>query len=374
LTRARDRSLDVFRGATVALMILVNNPGSWDHLYPPLAHAAWHGWTLTDLVFPFFLFAVGYSMALTLPTLRAAGGVTYGSRVLRRTVAIFAIGLFINASPFLRWDEAGQLVLRDFDALRIMGVLQRIALSFGIAALIIWWGDIRAAVSSTVVLLLGYWWACIALATNADAYSLEGFFGTSIDRLVLGASHLYRGEGVPFDPEGLASTIPAVTQVLIGYVAGRWLAQRPRVDDLPWALVVSAIVLFLLAQWWSTVLPINKKLWTPSYVLLTSALALACMALLRPGLAFAGRSFIGTFCEDFGRNALLIFTLSGLLPRFLNLLLLPDGSTPLRFAYREFYAPWFDPQFASLLFAVTQLWLYWLLVRYFNHRGWYWRV
>jgi predicted acyltransferase len=374
LTRARDRSLDVFRGATVALMILVNNPGSWDHLYSPLAHAAWHGWTLTDLVFPFFLFAVGYSMALALPALRAAGAVIYGTRVLRRTLAIFAIGLLINASPFLRWDETSQLVLRDFDALRIMGVLQRIAVSFGIAALIIWWGDVRAAVAATVALLLGYWWACIELATNADAYSLEGFFGTSIDRLMLGASHLYQGEGVPFDPEGLASTIPAIAQVLIGYVVGRWLAQRPRVDDLPWVLIASAVTLFLLAQWWSTVLPINKKIWTPSYVLLTSALAFGCVALLRPWLAFSSRSFVASCCEDFGRNALLIFTLSGLLPRFLNLVLLPDGSTPLRYAYREFYAPWFEPQLASLLFAVTQLWLYWLLVRYFNRRGWYWRV
>lgn len=355
-------------------MILVNNPGSWDHLYSPLAHAAWHGWTLTDLVFPFFLFAVGYSMALTLPALRAAGMTAYGSRVVRRTLAIFAIGLLINASPFVRWDEVGRLVLRDIDTLRIMGVLQRIALSFGIAALIVGWGDVRAAVAAIVVLLLGYWWACVALATSADAYSLEGFFGTSVDRLVLGASHLYQGEGVPFDPEGLASTIPAIAQVLIGYVAGRWLAQRSQADDLPWALMATAVVLFLAAQWWSTVLPINKKLWTPSYVLLTSALALACVALLRPWLAFSSRSFVGSVCTDFGRNALLIFTLSGLLPRFLNLVLLPDGSTPLRYAYRQLYAPWFDPPLASLFFAVTQLWLYWLLVRYFNQRGWYWRV
>lgn len=355
-------------------MILVNNPGSWESLYPPLAHAPWHGWTLTDLVFPFFLIAVGYSMALTLPTLRLAGRAILGRRVLVRSMAIFAIGLFLNASPFVRWDEFGHLVLRDFESLRIMGVLQRIALAFGVAALIVWWGDIKAATSAIVLLLLSYWWACLAFTTHPDPYSIEGFFGTSIDRAILGAAHLYRGEGMPFDPEGLVSTVPAIAQVLIGYLAGRWLSMRQTNEELPWQLIGIGIAMFLLAQWWSSVLPINKKIWTPSYVLLSSGLALMSLALLRPLLMIRIVGPVASFCEDFGRNALLIFTLSGLVPRVMSLIVLTDGSTPLRYAYQQVYAPFFDANLASLLFAMTQVWLYWMLVRYLNRRGWYWRV
>ena len=136
MSAAREPALDVFRGATVALMILVNNPGSWNALYPPLAHASWHGVTPTDLVFPFFLFAVGHALALVMPALLAGPPRVFWARVARRTALIFAIGLLLNAAPFVRWDAAGELVLRDWSQLRIMGVLQRIALCFGAAAAI----------------------------------------------------------------------------------------------------------------------------------------------------------------------------------------------------------------------------------------------
>ena len=137
----RFRSLDVFRGATVALMILVNNPGTWKAIYPPLAHASWHGWTPTDLVFPFFLFAVGNALALVMPGLRAAGPAAFWPRIAKRTLLIFAIGVLLNAAPFVRWDAAGDLVLRDWHTLRLMGVLQRIALAWGMAACFCRWGE-----------------------------------------------------------------------------------------------------------------------------------------------------------------------------------------------------------------------------------------
>ena len=199
---ARLRSLDVFRGATVALMILVNNPGSWAHLYPPLAHAPWHGCTPTDLVFPFFLFAVGNALAIVMPRLLAGPASAFWRKVIQRTVLIFAIGLFLNLSPFVRWDEAGQLVPRSLETLRVMGVLQRIALAFGAAAVIVWALGRRgehAALWAAAVLLLGYWAACLLWGAAGDAYSLQGFFGTAIDRALLGDKHLYKGEGVPFE-------------------------------------------------------------------------------------------------------------------------------------------------------------------------------
>ena len=141
----RLRSLDVFRGATVALMILVNNPGSWNALYPPLAHAPWHGCTPTDLVFPFFLFAVGNALALVMPGLKAAGARLFWPRIVKRSLIIFALGLLLNAAPFVRWDAAGDLVLKSLDTLRLMGVLQRIALSFGVAAALVWCFSARGA-------------------------------------------------------------------------------------------------------------------------------------------------------------------------------------------------------------------------------------
>jgi predicted acyltransferase len=412
-------SLDVLRGATVALMILVNNPGSWAHLYPPLAHAQWHGLTPTDLVFPFFLFAVGNALALVMPALLAGAPGLFWRRVAQRTLLIFLIGLALNASPFVRWDAAGDLVWRSWDTLRLMGVLQRIALAFGAAALIVWVLSRRTADAGPRVLwacaalLLGYWVAMLALGDRGDPYSLEGFFGTAIDRALLGAAHLYRGEGVPFDPEGLASTVPAVAQVLLGWWVGdavrTGLATAPAGaagpgarDALVARLAAQATLLLALGWLWSLVLPLNKKIWTPSYVLLSTGLAMLALALLlhlleqRPASgAGARRPLLRTtlaalgqgaarLAAAFGRNALAVFVLSGLVPRVLALWRWPDGSaadgtpawiTPLPWLYRSFFADLApDPRLGSLAFALANLALYAALAWWLDRRRIYIRV
>jgi predicted acyltransferase len=393
----RDRALDAFRGATVAGMILVNNPGSWQHLYGPLAHAPWHGCTPTDLVFPFFLFAVGASLALVMPALQRLSAGAFARRVAQRSLLIFGIGLLLNAAPFVRWDEAGALVARDPETLRVMGVLQRIALCFGAAAVIAWWGGVRAALWAAAVLLVGYWAALWAFAQGPDPYSLEGFFGTALDRALLGPSHLYQGEGVPFDPEGLASTLPAVAQVLLGFVVGVRLARRAA--DPGWwrPLLVAAAVLVAAGFVWSLALPLNKKIWTPSYVLYTTGLAVLAMAALaalldgRPGVRRDFRGPAGVLirgCEAFGRNALLVFALSGLVPRLLSLWRLPAEATlpgadaaaaatltPLQWLYRHGFEPWSaDPRLASFLYAVAMVLAYGLLARALDRRGIYFRA
>lgn len=285
----RSVCLDVFRGAAVAAMILVNNPGSWQHLYPPLAHAPWHGITPTDLVFPFFLFAVGNAMAFTLPALQRSSAADFWRRWSRRVAVIFALGLLLNASPFVRWDAAGELVWRNWDSLRFMGVLQRIALAWGGAALIVWASGRHGAWWSCIALLLVYWALCVGLAAGADAYSLEGFFGTAFDRWLLGPNHLYRGVGVPFDPEGVASTLPAVAQVLIGYLAGAAIAGAPRRDAaLVSRLFVAGLSLLVAGYFWQLGMPLNKQLWTSSYVLVSSGIALATIALLMHHIDLAG--------------------------------------------------------------------------------------
>ncbi len=402
----RLRSLDVFRGATVALMILVNNPGSWAHLYPPLAHAQWHGCTPTDLVFPFFLFAVGNALAIVMPRLLAGPASAFWRKVIQRTVLIFAIGLFLNISPFVRWDETGQLVPRSLETLRVMGVLQRIALAFGAAAVIVWLLGRRgehAALWAAAVLLLAYWVACLLWGAPGDAYSLQGFFGTAIDRALLGASHLYKGEGLPFDPEGLVSTVPAVAQVLLGCWVGRMVVGEGRPGSeapapgpaLVARLFLWATVLLVLAYAWQLQMPLNKKIWTSSYVLFTTGLAMMALASLmhlievrqgpkRQAVLWGWASFF----EVFGKNPLFVFVLSGFVPRVLGLLRwqdelnaegLPRWLSPLPWAYRNVFAPLGhvfsnDPRLGSLLFAVANLSVYWALAAWLDRRRIYIRV
>ncbi|MFZ9477703.1 MAG: acyltransferase family protein, partial [Steroidobacteraceae bacterium] len=360
VTKVRDDSLDVFRGATVAAMILVNNPGTWAHLYAPLAHADWHGWTITDLVFPFFLFAVGNALALTTSASGAESSAEFLGRWLRRTLLIFGIGLLLNAWPRVLWG--------DIDSLRVMGVLQRIALCWAIAALVIRVGGARAALPTAIVLLIGYGLACVLWAHGPDPYSLEGFFGTHLDRAVFGEPHLYRGEGAAFDPEGLGSTPPAVAQVLLGYVVAlHWLPQREASGASPkWIGVgVGLVVLGLIG---SLVMPINKKIWTSTYVLLTTGFATITLVAMWHLLRHAATprttpfSWVRRGFTAFGRNALLIFALSGLIPRTLSLVRMDDPSVAgqtislLNWIHATLFAPLFaDPRLGSLSYAVAML-------------------
>jgi len=383
LSGGRLRSLDVLRGATVALMILVNNPGSWHHLYPPLAHAGWHGCTPTDLVFPFFLFAVGNALALVMPQLQAAPPRVFWAKWVKRSVLIFGLGLLLNAAPFVRWDAAGDLVLRDWGQLRTMGVLQRIALCWAAAALIVHGLGDRIATLAIGALLLGYWAACAWLGDPSDPYGLMGWFGTEIDRAVFGTLHLYRGEGIAFDPEGLASTAPAVAQVLIGWWVGQRLQRGGANAATVASLFTTAVVLGVLAYAWQLGMPINKKIWTSSYVLLTSALAIAALATLvwRVDMAAPSTKAVPwwqTASEAFGKNALFVFVLSGLLPRLLGLLRWADGVdanglprfiTPLPWLYRTlFEGLGSDPRLGSLLFALANLAAYWALAAWLDRR------
>ncbi|MBI5260077.1 MAG: DUF1624 domain-containing protein [Burkholderiales bacterium] len=368
----RFRSLDAFRGATVALMIVVNNPGSFRAVYPPLAHADWHGCTPTDLVFPFFLFAVGNALACSMPGLERLPAAELAGKLARRVALIFGLGLLLNAAPFVRWDAQGELAWRSLDTLRLMGVLQRIALAWGAAVLIVRATGQRGVLWWVAGLLLGYWAACVGLGDAADPYSLQGWFGTALDRGLLGTSHLYRGEGVPFDPEGLASTAPAVAQVLLGYWVGERLLRQPLdAQALRW-LAGMALGLFAAAFAWQFVMPVNKKLWTSPYVLLSTAWALVLLA----GLIFhvEGRGRDGVVlraAELFGRHALPVYVASGLVPRCQALLRWHDGvnttgstrfTNPMDWAWHTVFEPLAaDPRQGSLLFALANLAGYWLL-------------
>ena len=384
MIKQRYYSLDVFRGATVAFMILVNNPGSWTHLYSPLEHAKWHGLTPTDLVFPFFLFAVGNAMAFVMPRLQEAGDAAFWKKVLTRTLLIFAIAMFLNWFPFVQWQH-DELVIKgwtwtratgELAGIRIPGVLQRIALCYFFASVIIYYAKPRGALYTGIALLVLYWILCL-VGNPSDPYSLAGWFGTSIDINLMGAEHIYHGEGVAFDPEGLMSTIPAIVQVIIGFLVGDYI-RRKGSDSLYQTLstlFVSAVVLLFFAYWWDLTFPINKKIWTSSFVLATSGLAILLLGTFVYFIEIKNyRGAWSSFFEVFGKNALFIYALSGLIPKLL--VMIHTGNTnPWSWFYEHVTSKFPGrPENGSLLFAISFVLLLWLVAWWMNKKKIYIRV
>lgn len=366
-------SLDVFRGATVALMILVNNPGNWGHIFDPLEHAPWHGCTPTDLVFPFFLFAVGNAMAFVMPRFEKAGATFFWKKVIKRTVLIFAIGIFLNWSPFVKWDGEN-LIFKVWENIRILGVLQRIAIAYFFASVIVFYAKTRGAFVIGAIILLIYWAICLLLGSSGDPYSLTGWFGTTVDIKILGISHMYKGEGVAFDPEGLASALPPIVQVIFGFLVGQYIQLKGKKFEMLAGLMMAGLVLVFAGYCWDMVFPINKKIWTSSYVLYTSGLAILTLSSLIYLIEFKSvKGVWSKFFDVFGKNPLFIFVLSGFLPRILALLRWVDHvdiSTGKKVYTSSF--PWFyehickniatDLRVGSLLYALITIAFYWLIV------------
>ena len=390
ISKERYYSLDVFRGATVALMILVNNPGSWSHIYGPLKHAPWHGVTPTDLVFPFFLFAVGNAMAFVLPRLREQGPSVFWRKVIKRTLLIFAIGLFLNWSPFVRWSGENLVFKHWVDpnnpdsGIRIFGVLQRIAVAYFFAMVISYFSSLRTAVYISLVILLLYW-ALLLVGGTGDPYSLEGFLGTRVDLAVLGIPHVYKGEGVPFDPEGIVSSIAAVSQVLFGYFTGKFIREKGKNFDMLAQLLLAGIVLAGIGLAWGLVFPINKKIWTSSYVLYTTGLAIMILGLFIYLIEFKNiKGWWSRFFDVFGRNPLFIFVMSGFLPRVIGMFRWQTGVNDQGNPVYTSFLPWFyktfcapigaDPRIGSLVYAILFITAFWLMAWWLDRKKIYIKV
>ena len=365
MTKERYYSLDIFRGATVALMILVNNPGSWSNTFSPLAHASWHGCTPTDLVFPFFLFAVGNAMSFVMPQLQQGNSSEFWKKVIKRTILIFLIGLFLNWSPFVKWSDTG-LVFKPWENVRILGVLQRIALCYFFASVIIYYGKSRMALFIGMMILVIYWVLSFALGAAGHPYSLSGYFGNAIDFNILGISHIYKGEGVPFDPEGLTSTLPAIVQVIFGFLVGEYIQLKGKNFEMLAKLLLTGVVLVLVGFIWDFSFPINKKIWTSSYVFYTSGLAIITLSMFIYLLEFNNaKGRWSQFFDVFGKNPLFIFVLSGFLPRVLALLRWVDHVDEKGEPVYTNALPWFyqnvckdvasDLRIGSLLYALCMI-------------------
>lgn len=356
-------ALDVFRGATIAGMLLVNNPGSWAAIHPPLRHAEWHGWTPTDLIFPFFLFIVGVSLTFSFAARRERGAHTTALLVAaaRRAAILFVLGLLLHAFP--SFDPA---------TLRIPGVLQRIALAYLAAAALYLLLTRRALIAAAAVLLLGYWALLTLIPVPGGAAGVlepGADLGAYIDRAVFGTQHLW-SQSRTWDPEGLLSTLPAIGTVLLGSFAGEWLRSARTPERRVAGLLLAGIAATLAGVAWGSVFPINKNLWTSSYALFTAGIACMVLALCywlvdvkeyrRAALPFT----------VFGMNAIAAFFLSSLTARILVLIHVPAGVETVAlktWLHATLFVPYLSPRNASLAFALCYV-LLWLGIMSVLHR------
>jgi predicted acyltransferase len=366
--QTRFLSLDVFRGMTVAGMILVNTPGSWSYVYAPLRHAPWNGCTPTDLVFPFFLFAVGNALSFSMSKYQALGNGEVLKKIFTRTALIFAIGLLLTLFPFIRWQE-NEFVFKQLENLRIFGVLQRIALAYMGGALIVHFFKPMKAFIVAGFLLIAYW---LVLLTFGDL-TLEGNAVLKLDSWLIGESHMYKGyssavlnQNIAFDPEGLLSTIPAMASVVLGFLVGKYIKEKGSSYETIAHLLVTGAVSLFVALCWDMVFPINKPLWSSSYVFYTTGLAMIILSVILFVVEMKNEQRWTNPFVLFGKNPLLIFVLSGVIVKIYGLIRIGDTN-----AYGGLYKYVFQPLagnfFGSLLFAISHVLLFlaigWLLDR-----------
>jgi predicted acyltransferase len=350
-TSTRLVSLDVFRGITIAGMLLVNNPGSWGNIYPPLQHAHWNGWTPTDLIFPFFVFIVGVAMTYSFGKMLDAGATRRDLllKTAKRATLIFLVGLALHSFPWVGYD---------YEHWRIPGVLQRIAIAYLFAASIYLYTTTRGQIIAIGVILLGYWalQTLVPVPGGFTGVLRPGMdLGAYIDRAVFGTNHLWR-EATTWDPEGLLSSLPAVGTALLGGLAGTWIRSvRTPLEKViglfvvGWAGVIAGAI-------WGWVFPINKSLWTSSYVLFTAGLACHMLAVCYYLVDIRGHRKWATPFVIYGTNAIAAFFLSSAFARVMNLIKFQDAGNEVAlktYIFKHFYLSWLSPINASLAFAIT---------------------
>lgn len=384
-------SLDVFRGVTIAGMLLVNNPGTWEHVYGPLRHAEWHGCTPTDVIFPFFLFIMGVAMSFSLGGKVGRAGVCprgLVGRTVRRVVVLVGLGIGLAmVAPVWRAVAGGGGF--SMETVRVSGVLQRIGLCYAVAAAVVLLGtDRRWRLGLIGVSLVGHWVlltvvpvpgadAAMGLARMTEECNLQRW----LDRLVLGETRLYGGSAT--DPEGLLGTLPAAATVLIGYELGQIVRRLGRTMASVRALVWIGVGLAAAGVVWSVVLPLNKPLWTGSYVLWTAGLASVCLGACvwvvdLTGSAWrarVGRVARGAF-ESYGVNAITAFVGSGVMARAMTLVEVGEGGRTLKDVAYGLIAgvAGGDGKFGSLVYAAGFVVVWWAVLRAMDAMGWRIRV
>jgi len=386
-TRERLLSLDVFRGITIAGMLLVNDPGTWSAIFPPLEHAEWHGWTPTDLIFPFFLFIVGITTHLSLSARRARGDDDSAiiKQILRRGIIIYLLGFAMAMFPFYQWGTidaipnatAWDRILWRIEHVRILGVLPRIAIVYICAGLLTLRTTLRQQIIIIAGLLFGYWFAMTLIPVPGEneigallLHTKDRNLAAYLDRAILGTNHTWVGS-VTFDPEGPLSTIPAIATAMLGVIAGRWIAQRDKslLERIGGLFAVGSLGMMLGLMWnWS--FPINKSLWTSSYVLFTAGMACVALATIMWIVDYYNVKWWTKPFVVFGVNPIVAFVGSGVMARLIYTLWhvnYQGKSISIQDAiYQAVFLPWLPPRVASLAFALAfvLLWYGILLVLY----------
>ncbi|RZL68135.1 MAG: DUF5009 domain-containing protein [Pedobacter sp.] len=361
-------SLDFFRGLTVAAMILVNNPGSWGHIYAPLEHAEWNGCTPTDLVFPFFLFIVGVSIAYAMGS-KKLDPATHNKTILKalkRALTLFSLGLFLAFFPrnFSTFN-----FVESLQTIRIPGVLQRIGVVFFISS-VIFLKSSEKTIFRTIVIILFTYWALMTFVPVPDVgyanLEKETNLGAWLDRTILTEAHLWKSAKT-WDPEGILSTLPAIASGLIGVLVGVYL-KRKDVDaavKISWLFAVGVLIT-LAGLLWDLQFPINKSLWTSSYVLYTGGLATIILALC---YWIIDVNKYNRFTKPFviyGVNAITVFFVSGLMPRLVNMIKIKQPNSEemgaLSSFYQSFFVPYFSPINASLAYAIVFIMFFYVIL------------
>lgn len=355
----RFTALDVFRGMTVCFMIIVNTSGNGATTWWPLEHADWNGFTPTDLVFPSFLFAVGNALSFATKRWKTMKQSEVLLKIFKRTLLIFLIGYLMYWFPFFKLDAQSHLILSPVSQTRIMGVLQRIALCYGITALLVYYLGTRKTVGIGVLSLFMYWILLIVFGQQGAEFSKHGNAVLRLDTLLLGLNHLYMGEGFPFDPEGLLSTLPAIFNVIAGYAVGQFLQKNGKNPKGLVRLMLAGAGLIAIALLWNQLMPINKKLWTSSYAVLTVGLDFILLGIIVYLIDTLKITKGSHFFLVAGKNPLFIYLMSELGVTLLWLIHI--GNAP---AYKWLYSNIFvhaGDYFGAFLFALWWMLTCWLV-------------
>ncbi len=352
-------ALDVFRGMTVAFMIIVNTPGNYTKVFAPFDHASWHGFTAADLVFPSFLFVVGAAISFVMKkwNTQPSGKVVW--KIVKRTIIIFVLGYILMYPYSIMMKPAVHGIFPSFSQTRIMGVLQRIALAYGIVSLMFYYLKPRTIAWTSVAILILYWPLLVFFGSSPDPLTMQTNAVLKLDMGLLGAGHLWVGDGFPFDPEGILSTIPALVTVISGVFVGRYVQSNGKTYEGLAKLLMVGLVCFVVAYFWDFAFPINKKLWTSSFVLLTTGLNCMLLALVIYLLDFRGINYGVYFFQVFGRNPLFLYMLS--MFGALMLMMIPFQGTNLQgWLYQNIFA-YAGEYFGSFLYAIVFMLLNWLV-------------
>jgi len=365
-------ALDVLRGMTICFMIIVNTPGG--PAYAPLNHAAWNGFTPTDLVFPTFMFVVGNAMSFSMKKWQGLSDGKVIGQIFKRALLIFLLGYLMYWFPFVRWNAEHHLEFKPLAETRIMGVLQRIALGYFFAALMIrFLTPVRVGQLSWYFLII-YWAILLLFGDRSDPYNMLTNAGTRLDRWLFGPDHMYHGEGVAFEPEGVLSTLPAIANVTFGYAVGRWVQLKGKTYEGMAKLLLAGALSVVIALCWDWFFPINKKLWTGSFVLITVGIDCILLGGLMYIIEFSGKRRWTYFFEVFGKNPLFIYLLSELGVTLLWFFPVgPDHESLYRWLYQNIYVH-AGVYFGSLLFAITVMLVCWLVGYILDKRRIYVRV